>query len=303
MNNSRPDLNLLVVFDAVATSRSVSLAAKRLSLSQPAISHALNRLRDQLGDPLFLRRKAGFLPTPRAEAMIGPVRDILSAAGMVLSARQFNAETSERRFRVGASDYASLTLVPSLVKAFRSRARRAALDVLSVGNLTLEQIEAGEIDCTFWGANAPGPPWRSSALFSERLLGMVAHSHPLATKASNQSVTLDEYLAYPHIVVSLRDSRPNPVDAALAAIGRSRNVGVITQSFAANMASLTGSDLIASLPSRLAPIARGQGIMTFDLPLKLTDYNYSLVWHSRADADPAMAWFRQLIEQIGTSAI
>jgi DNA-binding transcriptional LysR family regulator len=295
MNNSRPDLNLLVIFDAVASTRSVTAAAERLALSQPAVSHALNRLRDTLGDQLFVRGKSGLLPTPRAQAMAAPVRAVLDAAGAVFAAGVFDAATSVRRFAIGASDYATMTIIPALVREFCSLAPLATLDVLPVGKAILPQLEAGEMDCTFWGAAPPPPPWQARPLYAERLTGMIARGHPLARGLPEQPVTLENYLAFPHAIVSLRNPGKNPVDTALEALGLRRNIAVVTQSFAGVMAALPGSHLIAALPAKLAPAARRQGIVTFDLPLDLSDYEYSLVWHRRADADPALAWFRGLV--------
>ncbi|MFZ6874204.1 LysR family transcriptional regulator [Undibacterium sp. Di27W] len=298
MNIARPDLNLLVIFDAVASKGSVSKAAEQLALSQPAVSHALNRLRYLLDDPLFVRSKSGFLPTPRALAMIGPVRDILSAAGFVLSGHAFDPKTSKHVFRIGSSDYSNTTLIPALVQACRVAAPNITLDIIPAGKTSYEQLAAGELDCSFWASHAPELPWRSSHLFSEHLVGMVANTHPLARKSRKQGISLDEYLAYPHIIVSLRDPGKNPVDDALAQLGRSRTIRVVTQSFSTNMASLAGSDLIASLPSRLSDDARRQNIVMFDLPLELVSYDYMLAWHRRTDTDPAAIWLRMLIEQV-----
>lgn len=294
MNTERPDLNLLIVFNAVASTQSVTAAAKLLSLSQPAVSHALNRLRDILDDPLFVRSKAGFLPTPRAKALTGQVREIVNAAQSVFETEKFDPGKIERRFCIGASDYSSMTLIPGLIREFRRLAPKATLDIVAAGKDSFAQLAAGELDCTYWGSIQPELPWHGQSLFSEHLVGMIARNHPLAPKLKKRSITLDEYLAFPHASVSLRDPRRNPVDAELARLGRTRKVGVISQSFAANMASLSGNDLIASLPSRLVPMAPRFNLLVFKLPIKLADYSYWLVWHRRTDADSAMSWFRDL---------
>ena len=273
MNSDRPDLNLLVVFDAIASTGSVTAAAERLALSQPAVSHALNRLRDVLGDPLFVRGKVGLRPTPRAQAMTADVRAILAAAGAVFAQAAFDPATTQRRFRIGASDYSSLTLLPRLGRDFCAAAPQATLDVLPVGKTTLAQLEAGDVDCTFWGAAPPPSPWVAQLLYRESLIGMLSRAHPLARSLPGQAVTLDDYLANPHAAVSLRDPSINPVDAALAAIGRTRRVALVSQSFAGIMAALPGSSLIASLPTKLAPAARREGLVTFDLPLNLLGYD------------------------------
>lgn len=301
MNERRPDLNLLAVFDAVAACGSVTGAAERLALSQPAVSHALNRLRDLIGDPLFVRGRRGLQPTPRAEAMRAPVREILAASSAILAGAPFAPESSERRFRVGVSDYASLTLVPPLIRALRTLAPRATFETRAVGPTTFAELEGGELDCAFWGADPPGSRWRAARLFSERLIGVIADDHPLARRVKTTgAIGLDDYLAFPHVVVSIGARGANPVDLALAALGRSRAVAVVTQSFAANMEALHGSDLIASVPSRLTLSAQ-PGLSVFELPLALADYDYTLLWHARTDADSASAWLRAEIGRVAAS--
>jgi DNA-binding transcriptional LysR family regulator len=295
MNNTRPDLNLLVVFDAVATCRSVSEAAERLSLSQPAVSHALNRLRDRLGDRLFVRERGGFMPTPRAEAMIGPVRDILAAADRILAGKAFDPATGVRVFRIGASDYSNLALVPNLARVCRRAAPGVRLEMWPVGSETLGELERGELDASFWGATAPEPPWRSQPLFSERMIGLVGAAHPLAGRAAEGRITLDDYLAHPHINLSPKNPGRSFIDVALERLGRERRIAVGTQSFSANLDALTDSDLIAAVPERLAAIARRQGHVVFEIPLDLTPFSYLLIWHQRTDGDPGNVWLRETI--------
>lgn len=294
-NSGRVDLNLLVVFDAVAQTRSVTGAAERLALSQPAVSHALNRLRDIVRDPLFVRGRGGLVLTPRARAMVGPVHEMLGAVGGILASGTFDPATSTRSFRVSASDYSMMTVVPGMVRALRAQAPEATLDVVPAGERTLAELEAGDLDCAFWGARPPDAPYLSRELFRERFIGILCARHPLAIKAGQGAITLDDYLAFPHIMVTFRDPRLSPVDAKLGEIGRSRRIAVITPNFASNVWSLSGTDLIMSLPSRLAATATGPHLVMFDLPLDVPDYPYSVVWHPRTDADAANLWLRGLL--------
>lgn len=293
----RPDLNLLIVFDAVAQTGSVTAAAERLSLSQPAVSHALKRLRDLLGDPLFIRTRKGFLPTPRAETMLGPVRAMLTSAETLLANREFNPATDARRLRLGGSDYAALTLVPSLVRALRKAAPNIKVEIVPVGAATLAHLEEGKLDLSFWGTKSPPPPFRAQTLFREHYVGLMSARHPLARGLKKPNVTLSQYLAYPHISVSMRDPGRNELDLALSRLGRSRNIAVSSHSFAGNMQCLRDGDLIATPPSRLCVGAMIKGLKTFKLPLSVPDYFYSLVWHERNDKDPALIWLRGLLLQ------
>lgn len=294
-NLARADINLLVVFDAVARTRSVSQAAKLLTLSQPAVSHALRRLRDLVGDPLFVRGHGGLALTPRAQGMVEPVRDILGAVDRVLSAGIFDPRTARNRFRLAASDYAMMTLGPALISAVRRLAPSATLELQHAGPETLARLEAGELDLSFWGATPPARPFVSRELFRERYVGLLCARHPVAVRAAQGALSLDDYLGYPHVVASFRDPRPSPIDTALAGIGRTRTIGVATPNFAANVACLRGADLIASLPSRLMTCVDVRGLVRFSLPLLVPDYPYSIIWHRRSDNDAATAWLRDLI--------
>jgi DNA-binding transcriptional LysR family regulator len=297
MNEARPDLNLLVVFDAVARCRSVSKAAVQLSLSQPAVSHALNRLRDLTGDRLFVRGRAGFTPTPRAEAMIAPVRDLLATAGRVVYEAPFDPGTSRRRFRIAGTDYSNLSLLPRLAADLRRLAPHCTLDVVPVGSSTLADLEAGELDCTFWGASPPPSPWCSCVLFSDAFIGLVAETHPLGSPRAGEAVSLDDYLAHPHVVVSLGDPGSSPIDVTLARQSRARHVAIRTQSFISNVSALIGTDLVTSMPARLLPILAPRGFRSFEIPLALPPIEYGLVWHRRCDGDPSNLWLRQTIEE------
>ena len=145
---------------------------------------------------------------------------------------------------------------------------------------------------TFIGADPPGSPLKSQELFRERFTGLLCARHPLAVKAGQNAVSLDDYLAFPHVMVSFRDPRQSPIDARLAELGRKRSIAVTTPNFASNVASIRGTDLIMSLPSRLAANTDRGDLIQFDLPLDVPDYPYSLLWHTRSDQDQAMIWMR-----------
>ncbi len=294
MNYARFDLNLLLAFDAVARTGSVTAAAAHLSLSQPAISHALNRLRDIVGDPLFVRSRNTLVPTPRAEAMIEPVRSIVETARALVLPETFDPQTSERAFRVGGSDFTVLLIVPALVRLLRSHAPHSTLDLVPIGPQILTALETGELDCSFWGTTPPGPPYLSRVLFREHFLGVIGAQHPLASKARQGTLTLDDYLAYPHAMARFRDPGQSPIDAALARLGRSRIIGYSSPNFASNVATLHETDLVMSIPTRLASVFRDKSLVSFRLPVEVPSFPYSLIWHRRVDADLACRWLREI---------
>jgi len=301
-NLSRIDLNLLVVFDAIATTGSVTAAAARLSLSQPAVSHALARLRRTVDDGLFIRSRDRLIPTARAAAMIEPVRAILDAIGTVLDGEVFSPFKDQRTFRVAASDYTVLTLLPGLMSTLRRLAPRMALDITPVGPDTLDDLESGALDFTFWGLSPPKSPFEAKLLFHDRFIGFISRRHPLAGAISEGRLGIDDYLSCPHAVARFRASDGSPIDAALAADGRARTIAFASPSFMSNIASVAGTDLVTTLPARLVPLALSHDLVPFELPIAVAPFPYHLIWHRRLDADPACIWLRGIIDDLPTIA-
>jgi DNA-binding transcriptional LysR family regulator len=299
MNTARTDLNLLNVFNAIAQTGSVSAAAERLSLSQPAVSHALNRLRKLTGDRLFVRNGGGLLATPRALEMHDAAEQTILSAQRLLTPASFDPSFDAKPFRIASSDYSTMTLVPPLLKSVRWKAPNCAIELASVGSSTLRQLETGGVHCSFWGVAAPGKPFCSTRLFNETLAGVVCGTHPLAKAARRGGVPLESYLAFPHAVVSHGVSSGNPVDSALMAKGLSREVRYTGQSFAGNLTAIAGTNLIMSLPARLLTYAASMGFVSFKLPVPLDPYPFSLIWHARTEDDAALRWLRSEIVAIG----
>ncbi len=275
----KPDLNLLVVFDAIARFGSVSMAATHLSLSQPAVSHALNRLRKTVGDPLFTRAGRGFIATPRATEMTEPVRALILAAQDLASPSQFVAGSTERAFRVAASDYAAQTLVPTLMRLLRHEAPGLSLDILPATGSIPDNLSSGQLDLSFWGTNPLGPPFHHTDLFYEHYEGVACVHHPMF--CSGVAVDLDAYLTYPHAVVALQAPGANAIDHTLRAVGRPRRIALSSHSFVGNLAALPGSDLICSLPARMCQTLE-PGLRRFALPVAIPSYGYGIVWHDRS---------------------
>ena len=301
-NLGRADLNLLVVFDAIARRRSVTGAADELSLSQPAVSHALKRLRELMHDPLFVRGRNGLVLTPRAQKCAADVHAILATVGRVLTSDEFDPAATTRPLRFAASDYAMMTIVPPIVRALRTMAPQAVIDVGHVDADLYARLEKGDVDIAFVGAAQGESSIVSRELFREHFVGLICERHPVAWKAGQGRLTLKEYLGYPHVTVTFRNPLQNPIDAKLAELGKTRRVAMVTPNFTSNIASLRGTDLIMSLPSRLASLADRQGLVLFKLPLAVPDYPYLMSWHRRSDADPAMNWLRSLVNEAVASA-
>lgn len=289
----KPDLNLLLVFDAIARFGSVTDAADHLALSQPAVSHALNRLRAQVGDALFTRSGRGLVPTPRAVEIMPTVRALLDAATLALSPARFDPASARQMFRIGASDYAAFTLLPGLMRQIARSAPQISLHVLPAGPKVLEQLELGQLDLSFWGDAAPPAPTLHQHLYEERYVGVARQDHPIF----DQGVGLKTYLAYPHATVSLQTPGASAIDRALAALGLQRRIGLASHSFAGNLAALAQTDLLASLPARLCT-PPPPGLRLFDLPLQVPGYGYGLIWHPRTNGLASHHWLRDQIVKV-----
>ena len=295
INLSRVDLNLLVVFNAVANCMSVTRAAESLFISQPAVSHSLKRLRHLLDDPLFVSGKGGLTLTIRATDLVQPIKEILASVERIVAPASFDHLTTTRAFSIGASEYAALTILPDLIGALHRAAPSASFEFLTIGAGILDQLAGGELDLTFWGTAAPKAPFRSAELFRETHVAVVDAEHPLAKKAKRAAVTLDDYLGFPHLRINYADTVPSPTDLALAGIGRKRNVAVVTANLAGRALSLKGTSLIATLPSRVIGSYDSKAFVTFPLPFQVTELAYYMVWHARGESDPASAWLRRMI--------
>jgi DNA-binding transcriptional LysR family regulator len=295
----KPDLNLLAVLDALCRTGSVSGAAEALSLSQPAVSHALNRLRAATGDPLFIRNGRGISPTSRALALAAPVGKLVAEAREFLGPAGFDPSCDTLSVRLGVSDYVSLTLLPALIARLRRQAPNVRVEAVPIGDRLLRQMAEGAVELSFWGSDPPPHPIRSLPLFDDGFVAVLAVGHPLL--AGNGQLTLRSYLSSPHAVVSFGHPGRSPVDVALAAAGHSRRVVLASSSFAANLAAVAASDLVTTLPARLVPTLP-PALVARSLPFSVPRFTYYLIWTDRTDQSLGLAWLRGQIAEIAGDA-
>jgi len=291
------DLNLLVVLDVLLEERSVTRAAARLHLTQSTVSGMLARLRETLGDPLFVRTRHGLAPTARAEAMAGPLRGWLLEARALVASTDFDPARWDAAVSIGATDYTQHVLLPPLVRALRQRAPRLRLAVHALVFAELaEKLASGAFDLAVTAAGWAPPrlPWR--LLCRERYVLAMSTRHPLAGR---RRVTVAQFCAYDHVLVSPSGGAfAGPVDEMLARRGHRRRVRFSVPSFALVPDLLAGSDLLSVLPERL--VAARRDIHTYRPPLAPKPVDMIAVWHPRLDGDPAHGWLREtLAEAVG----
>ncbi len=291
----RIDLNLLVALDALLEEQNVTRAAERLALTQPTVSAMLARLRDLFDDPLFVRAPHGLLPTPRAQALVSPLKEWLAEAHGLVAGEAFDPATAMLTASISANDYIQLALLVPLVERLRRGAPNVRLAVRSpeVCHGTAP-FANGAIDlCIATTPEIPSRDLPARLLYNEQYVCVVRQGHPLA----GTRVTLDQFCRFPHVAVSTTESGfSGPADQALAQIGRQRQVALSVPGFLILPEVLATDDLIAVVPER---IVRGlmSGLRIFAPPVAIPEFNVVALWHQRLHKDPAHRWLRELVAE------
>jgi DNA-binding transcriptional LysR family regulator len=294
MNLSAVDLNLLVVFDAMIEERSVTRAARRVNLSQPAISHALNRLRHLFADELFVRGPDGMRPTPRALEIAGPVRHALNEISQALDGAGFDPATSQRRFVTAAQNHASIVMLPHLVDRLRDEAPGVDFRVYpGQAPDIMDGLEKGRIDVATGSFPALPDRFASEELLVDDLVCVLRADHPLAADC----LTIERYAALPHLIVSF-DGAEDVVDRILAEQGLTRRVSMSVTHFLAASIVLARSDMVVTVTRRVAEaFGVNQNLRILPLPFASPQERISMVWHRRLANHPAQIWLRSMFAE------
>jgi DNA-binding transcriptional LysR family regulator len=293
MNIHGVDLNLLKAFDALHTERAVTRAAGRIGLSQPAMSHALSRLRDLFADELFVRTADGMKPTARAREIAPLIAAAIEQIEAALNlGAAFDPATSLATFTAGMGEYAEVALIGRLAEAISRLAPRATLRLLPLnGGEAAEQLERGAIDVAVAHLRAMPPAIKTTELFRDPFVVVVREGHPITVAP----LTVEAYAACDHLLVSPRGDTSGALDRVLVDYGQRRRIALLVATYLAVPAALAASDLIATVPSRAATlIAAHAEIAILPLPIDFSA-TISIAWHRRAASEPAQAWFRELL--------
>ncbi|TFY85355.1 LysR family transcriptional regulator [Pseudomonas nabeulensis] len=286
------DFNLLKTLDALLDERSVTRAAERLSLTQPAVSGMLTRLRESFDDPLFVRAQRGIVPTLRAEQLAGPVKQLLSDIQHLLQPQAFDPLTATMTVSLASTDYALRAVVVPFLLALRTQAPniRVAVQPVDVQQLPA-QLDRGDIDLALVTPQSTPPGLHDTTLFNERYVCVMRAEHP---DAQGGALSLERFCALDHVLVSSSGGAfAGVTDQALARVGRSRRVMLSVTSFLVLPEILRSSDLIAVVPRRLA--SHAQGLVVLEPPLEIPGFCKTLAWHERTHHDPGHRWLRTLL--------
>jgi len=293
MSNLRTiDLNLLKVFDALLDEGSVTRAAARLSLTQPAVSGSLTRLRESFNDPLFVRTRRGIVPTTHALALAAQVKRVLSEVEAMLQPASFDPALATLTISIAATDYAQRAVLVPFLAVLRARAPGIRVSVLPANpQLVQTQLERGELDLALMTPETTSPDLHSQVLFEEHYVCALREGHPYA---SPTRLSLARFCALDHAIVSYSGGAfRGATDEALARVGRARRVSLSVPCFLVLPEILRTSDLIAVAPSRL--IAGSPGLVSMAPPVDIAGFTKIVTWHDRTHNDPAHAWVRAVL--------
>ncbi|MEJ8645731.1 LysR family transcriptional regulator [Streptomyces sp. MS1.HAVA.3] len=289
------DLNLLLALDVLLEEASVSRAAARMHLSEPAMSRTLGRIRKALGDPVLVRAGRVMVPTPHALAVQGEVRSVVERArALFLTGAQVDLPTLTRTFTVLANDAFTAVYGATLFTRVTREAPGVRLRFLGESHVDVPALREGVADLELGVIDTRAPEVRVEHLADERMLAVVRPGHPLL----RGRLTVRRFAAAEHLTASRRGRLEGPVDAALAEQGLTRRVVGSVGTFPASLFVLRESDLVGLLTTQAVPLATALGLETFEVPLALPPLPFGMAWHPRHDADPAHAWLRACAREL-----
>ena len=299
----RANLRPLRVLLVLLAERSVSRAAERLGISQPAASHALARLRALYQDPLLLRSRSGMIPTPRAMELEKSARRLFEEyEALTKPAAAFDPSVSARTFVLTAPEYAEHVLMAPLLRHLRAAAPNIRIEVHPPEPArSLELLERGEVDLRIAWLPKPLPSLRSMQLFQDRMVCIADRGHPRI----RGSLTLEQFFTLPHVRTSVGMSRTTTgrvIDEAVQRHGRKLDRFFLLQNFLTVPHALVGTDAIATLPRTLAvAFAAQHPLQVLEPPLKLPRIRYAAYWHERNQRDEAHKWLRAAVLRAASS--
>ena len=290
------DLNLLVVFAVFAEERNVSRAADRLLLSQPAVSRALQRLRDMFHDNLFVRTAAGYELTPRGQRLLQELEIMLPKLDRLLSGSNFDPAVEQANFRLAVTDNAAAVLVPVLCREILPSAKKVRFDFVTWHKGSFDEVAHGSVDLSFGASSVEAPsPLQGQTIYEEQFVCVADRNRRLP-----KSLPLAQYVKLEHISISILGGIQVSPDKPLAAMGYKREIAIHVPYFEAAIRSVQGTNLVATVPSKfVAGMAKNPLIKILKPPPEIAGFRYVMTWHPRLNTDAAHTWLRATMRRIG----
>lgn len=290
----RIDLNLLVILDALLSEQHVTRAAERLHLSQPAVSHALARLRDLLGDPLLVRAGSGLVPTARALELAAPLAETLAQVQSLLAPNTFDPASARRTFRLAMSDYGAAIILPGLIRTLRAEAPGIDLQISHASREGMvEGLLNGDIDLAAGVLPELPGELRSTPLFEERYVCLLDRQ----SLPAGGVLDLPTYLSRPHVLLEMRGSGTPEIERTLTALRERRRVAISLPHWSVAPRFISGTDLILTVASRALNEVDDQSLIVVPPPFEIAPFTFVSAWHKRRGGDQALNWLNRRIEQ------
>ncbi|WP_094463465.1 LysR family transcriptional regulator [Pannonibacter phragmitetus] len=295
MNLRSIDLNLLVILDALLDEAHVSRAAQRLNLSQPAVSSALQRCRHLFGDELLDRGKGGMQRTLRGDALRAPLKSVLAGVLDLLAPGDIPLRDVERTVRITTADHPAAMMTGPLLEALRQSAPgvTAIIQPWHGSDAAIAALMNGDADLAISVFMSEPEDIMRVTLLQETYVVAMRKGHP-----AEGQLDLDTWLAWPHVTVSGRGDQRTPVDAQLAAMGRSRRVGLVVPTFQLVPDLLTRTDFLALLPSHSFAWQKDGSLVSATPPIAVDGFPLHLAWHRRQNGDQVLSHVTSTIRQI-----
>ncbi len=290
------DLNLLVVFQEVFQEKQISAVAKKLGLSQPAVSNALARLRRSFGDELFVRTALGMQPTPLAEQLAEPISAALEQVSRALNRHEhFDAAASQRSFTIAMTDVGEVYFMPVLVEKCRQFAPQIKISTVRASSLDLKaEMEAGRVDLAIGAFDNVSGALYQRRLFKQEYVCMFRNGHPLAAA----KISLKDFLAARHLIVASTESPYDSINQSLEKAGIKAASQFSVPHFVAVPYIVSTADLLVTVPQKLAERAAAPFNLHYvKPPLRLPSLQTNMFWHRRYNQDEGNQWLRGFIAE------
>jgi DNA-binding transcriptional LysR family regulator len=288
------DLNLLIIFAVIAEEKSVTKAAARLLLSQPAVSRALQRARSTFQDDLVVRSSSGFELTLRGRKILQELEELLPKIEGLVMPSVFDPKRERSNFRISGPDNVCIALVPDLCRRYTTERYKVNFDFLPWHTDATDMLERGELDLMLHiDDGLLSSHFSSEKLYREDWVCAVARQSKFGDR-----LTLKQYLAAEHLTVTTLPSVQNIPDKQLAALGAKRRSSVLMPYFGAALSCLPGTELVLTLTSGMKKmVEKNSGLRLVNAPRELQPFHFLMVWHPRLGSDSRHTWLREAIRQ------
>jgi len=291
---SHIDLNLLLILSFLLQTRSVTGTARRLGISQPAVSRSLAQLRDAFQDPLLIRTNKGMELTRRGEDLIPSVQEWLTCTNSLFASQEFDAKQLTRRFRVASTDFGVTAVLAPALASFHQLAPQAMLEIVPFSDAMHARLASGEIDLIVTGLEPDLRATYGRMLFQEPFSCLTRKGHPAL--ATGRQLSLEAFLKWPHIAVLIGEESFDRVNAQLGARAADRTIIAALPYIQAAPSMLNGSDALLVLPRRAGEeMAEAYDLGLIDPPKEIASFDYWVLWHERNRRDAATMWLVELL--------